>query len=242
MLTVTPASTTISRLRATLSTIGTGLVGRIDLLAVVHADDPDVAAERQRLHAVLRLAATERPDSRPEAEEELADLHARAPGGDVVTGLVEHDHRDDPHDQHDRRPRARIEDRQQHDANDTREQQPCGDGSADLGRVLLEGILHQDITTRLSSGGTLVDRAMGALTRNPIGFENVVDVANVPGSLVKHGPDDVGDRRPRDPTLEERLHRDLIGPTQHRRRARRRGPRRRRGRGTGMHRHPASRS
>src|SRR5439155_19013718 len=46
------------------------LVLRVDLLEVAHPDDAHVAAEWERLHAVLGLAASERPQSRPEPEEE----------------------------------------------------------------------------------------------------------------------------------------------------------------------------
>ena len=58
--------------------VGARLVGGVDLFEAAHPDDAHVAAERERLHAVLGLAALERPQPRSEPEEELGDLHARA--------------------------------------------------------------------------------------------------------------------------------------------------------------------
>ena len=45
-----------------------------------HADHPDVAAERDRLDAVLGLTAAARPDGRPEADHVLGHPHAEALG------------------------------------------------------------------------------------------------------------------------------------------------------------------
>ena len=94
-LTVTPARIDGEALAGRALAVGAGLVGGIDLLEVGHADDAHVAAGGDRLHAVLGLAAAERPEARPEADEELGDLHARALGRPVVAELVEHDHEDD---------------------------------------------------------------------------------------------------------------------------------------------------
>ena len=64
---------------------------RGNLLLRVHAGDLHVAAERDRFDPVLGLAALERPDRRPEEEEEALDPHPRRLGGDEVAGLVEDD-------------------------------------------------------------------------------------------------------------------------------------------------------
>ena len=56
-----------------------------------HPDDLDVAAERDRLDAVLGLADLLAPHRRPEADEPLGDLPAEHLGGDHVTELVEPD-------------------------------------------------------------------------------------------------------------------------------------------------------
>ena len=69
-----------------------------------HADHRDVAAERDRLHAVLGLAAAPRPDGRPEADHVLGHLDAEQLGGHEVPDLVqadrqgEADHDDDDAD------------------------------------------------------------------------------------------------------------------------------------------------
>src|SRR6201999_1930453 len=55
---------------------GSVLVLRRELLERRHALDLHEAAGWDRLDAVLRLAATERPDRRPEADEEPRRLHA----------------------------------------------------------------------------------------------------------------------------------------------------------------------
>ena len=93
--TVTPASTTTSRFAVRAAA---------EACAARRRDRPPRGCSsrgcarsrrRDRLDAVLGLAATERPQARPEADEELGGLHARAAGGDEVPGLVEHDHEDD---------------------------------------------------------------------------------------------------------------------------------------------------
>src|SRR4029453_8842307 len=55
------------------------LLGRRD-----HADDADVPAQRDRLDAVLGLAAAPGEHRRPEADHELRDPHAELPGPDEV--------------------------------------------------------------------------------------------------------------------------------------------------------------
>ena len=60
-----------------------------DLLERGHPDDLDEAAGRDRLDAVLGLAATERPQGRAEAGEVLGGLHAEPLGGQQVAGLVQ---------------------------------------------------------------------------------------------------------------------------------------------------------
>src|SRR5438105_2501752 len=78
-----------------LLAIAPRLVGRVDLFEVRHAHDADVAAEGQRLHAVLGLAPANRPEPRAEPHEELGDLHAAPLGRDEVAQLVQHDHGED---------------------------------------------------------------------------------------------------------------------------------------------------
>ena len=62
-------------------------------VVLVRADPGDLAeaAERQRLDAVLGLAASGRPDGAAEPEEEALDLHAEQLGGGEVAALVEQD-------------------------------------------------------------------------------------------------------------------------------------------------------
>ena len=67
------------------------LLGRRD-----HADDADVAAERDRLEAVLGLAAAPGEDRRPEADHELRHPHAEPAGPEEVAGLVEADREEQP--------------------------------------------------------------------------------------------------------------------------------------------------
>ena len=67
-----------------------------------HADHRDVAAERDRLHAVLGLAAALRPDGRPEADHVLGHLDAEELGGHEVPDLVQADrHGEADHDDDD---------------------------------------------------------------------------------------------------------------------------------------------
>ena len=60
-----------------------------------HPDDLHVAAERDRLHAVLGLAAPAAPDGRAEADEVLGHLPAEGLGRDHVAELVEPDRHQD---------------------------------------------------------------------------------------------------------------------------------------------------
>ncbi len=69
--------------------------GRELVLERGHPDDLHEAAGRDRLHAVLGLAAPERPQRRAEAGEVLRHLHAEALGGEHVTGLVQADRHQD---------------------------------------------------------------------------------------------------------------------------------------------------
>ena len=84
-----------------LGPVGPRLVTLGHLVEVVHADDPHVGTGRDALDAVLGLALLERPDPRPETDEELGHLHSRPLGGQVVTELVHEDHehegQDDDH-------------------------------------------------------------------------------------------------------------------------------------------------
>ena len=68
-----------------------GLVSRIDLVEVVHADDPHERADRIRTDAVLGLATPEAPQLRAHEEEELCRLHPGPSGGHEVTELVQED-------------------------------------------------------------------------------------------------------------------------------------------------------
>src|SRR5215218_724519 len=61
------------------------------VLVRAHAGDLAEAPEGQGLDAVLGLAAAERPDGRPEAEEEALDLHPEELGGGEVPALVQED-------------------------------------------------------------------------------------------------------------------------------------------------------
>ena len=65
----------------------------------VHARHRDVAAERQRLEAVLGLADPARPQRRAEADHVLPDPHAEALGGEEVTELVQRDRDREPDDE-----------------------------------------------------------------------------------------------------------------------------------------------
>ena len=76
--------------------------GGVALARREHADHPDVAAERDRLDAVLGLAAAARPHRRAEADHVLGDAHAEPLGRHEVPDLVQGDRRGDPgrHEQH----------------------------------------------------------------------------------------------------------------------------------------------
>ncbi len=87
------------------------LVGRLDVVHPVHADDAHERAERNRPDAVLGLAATEAPQARTEEQEELGGLHAGPLGGGEVAEFVQED-RDDDADDEDEDP-------------DVDERQPC---------------------------------------------------------------------------------------------------------------------
>src|SRR5205085_3611921 len=65
------------------------------LLERVHARDADVAAEREGLHAVLRLAAPRRPQPRTESDEELLHLDPERLRHAEVRGLVDQDDQED---------------------------------------------------------------------------------------------------------------------------------------------------
>ncbi len=80
------------------------LVGELVGVGREHPDDLDVAAERDRLDAVLGLAALPAPDGGAEADEVLGDLPAELLRGDHVAELVEADRRQDrEHEDHDTR-------------------------------------------------------------------------------------------------------------------------------------------
>ena len=93
MCMIEPAVMTHMRRGKRLLPVGAGLVGWVDLVEVVHADDAHERTERQGPHAVLGLAATEAPQPRTEAEEELGGLHPGPLGGREVAHLVEEDRR-----------------------------------------------------------------------------------------------------------------------------------------------------
>ena len=182
--------------------VGAGLVFGIDLFEVGHADDAHVAAGGDGLDAVLGLAPPERPDPRSESEEELGDLHPRLLGGDVVAPLVQHDREDQPDDDGDR-DRQRRPDRDQHD-HGQRDQQPTRDRLAGLdGWRVVQRILH--------AVARFVDHGCGAVARNSIRFQNVGDLIDVPGAVLEHFVDDIGDLDPRNPSRQEGLDRDLVG-------------------------------
>ena len=76
-----------------------------------------------------------RPDAGAEAEEELGDLHARGPGGEVVAQLVHEDHHEKG--EHDDHGRHRPEHAQGDDARD--EEHQADDRPRLLGRLLGPG-------------------------------------------------------------------------------------------------------
>src|SRR5215471_17573684 len=64
-----------------------------------------------------------------------------------------------------------------------------------------------------------LERDGRALARDPVGFENVGDLGNVPRAVVEHLGDHLRDRAPRDSPLEERRDCDLVRAAERRRRA-----------------------
>src|SRR5207342_1730829 len=74
-----------------LSVVGAVLVLRRHLLLRVHAGDFHVAAKWDRFDPVLGFTPFERPQGRPEEEEEALDPHPGRLRGDVVPTLVEDD-------------------------------------------------------------------------------------------------------------------------------------------------------
>ena len=75
------------------------LVGRVHVLQVGHPDDLDETTGRDGLDAVLGLALLARPDGPPEADEELGGLHAEQLGRREVARLMQHDRREQGHDE-----------------------------------------------------------------------------------------------------------------------------------------------
>ena len=83
-----------------LGPVGAMLVARRHVvLERVHPGDLHVAAGRDRLHAVLDLAAAERPEPRAEPEEVLEHTEAEPAASEVVTDLVDHDDREQRDDE-----------------------------------------------------------------------------------------------------------------------------------------------
>jgi hypothetical protein len=78
--------------------VGASEVGWTHLFKRIHPDDPNVATEGNQLDAVFRLSFTDRPQLRPEAEEELGRLHLGRLGGNEMPGLVGHHEEDDRED------------------------------------------------------------------------------------------------------------------------------------------------
>src|SRR6266498_540305 len=76
-----------------------GILFGSGFLEGVHPCDSDISARGDGLHAILRLPSPERPQARPEADEELLDLDAEQLGGEEVAGLVDHHHDDEGHDE-----------------------------------------------------------------------------------------------------------------------------------------------
>src|SRR5690606_30771499 len=68
------------------------------LLEGVHPDDADVPAGGDRLDAVFGLPPLDRPQLRPEPEEELGGFHAGGFGSEEVAGLVCHHEQGDGDD------------------------------------------------------------------------------------------------------------------------------------------------
>ena len=125
--------------------VGARLVGRVDLFEVAHADDAHVPTERQRLDAVLGLAAPERPEARAETEEELGDLHPGALCHDVVARFVQHHHEHDPDHDRERDAAPRNEDRQRGQCDEERDEEPGGAPPAHVDGGLFERILHRAV-------------------------------------------------------------------------------------------------
>ena len=142
-----------------------GLVGGVDLLHGVHPDDAHVAAERERLRAVLGLATAERPQTRPEAEEELGGLHPRALGGEEVPELVEHHEEDDADDDDQRRATPGHEHREGDQAREEEQQDPGRGLAVDLGAGFFEGILHTVAPVRRSRASVAWRRATRSASR-----------------------------------------------------------------------------
>src|ERR671935_207720 len=72
-----------------------------DLLVGVHPGDADVAAERDRPHPVLRLAAADLRQDRREEEHEALDAPPDRLGGREVAELVQDDERREPDERED---------------------------------------------------------------------------------------------------------------------------------------------
>ncbi len=81
-----------------------GVPADLAVLRRVHPDQLDVTAQRERLQAVLGLAAPERPQRLAEPDEVLGDLHPEDLGRDHVPELVQRDRQHDQGEEHDRPP------------------------------------------------------------------------------------------------------------------------------------------
>ncbi|MEZ5247698.1 MAG: hypothetical protein R2713_00315 [Ilumatobacteraceae bacterium] len=143
--------------RIALVPVGLRLVGGIDLVEVVHADDPHERTERQQTDAVLRLAPTEAPQLRAHEQEELGGLHARPSGRDEVTDLVQEDtHQQAEHEQ--QRPRAGdAEQDQQRDDAEQADDRSGAAGEVGLARLVAgtagEHLVAELLIAGLARGG-----------------------------------------------------------------------------------------
>ena len=90
--TVTPARTTTSRLPVEPRRYVRGSSSGSTSSRLRHADDAHVAAERDRLDAVLGLAPAERPERGPKPTKNSVTFIPDRLRGDEVAGLVQHDH------------------------------------------------------------------------------------------------------------------------------------------------------
>ncbi len=96
-----------------------------------------------------------------------------------MAGLVEHDHEDDADDERERVLARRADDREERQPREHGDEDGRRASAVDVDRCFFQRILHAAFPTRSTT-------STSPLAREPVSFENVCDVPNVPGVAAAH--------------------------------------------------------